>query len=319
MALIGFSGDMIAEMDTQVAVSNFFNSRSADYSFDKLLGPRNGRNLFSAVLGMVMPDAEPNSRAQTQASVAVANPATHTAAVAQPMPEVARAMTSDLPPTVVAEYSALSTQSSALTSAEQDRLLVQAALRGEQVAFAELVTRYQSAVYNMASRMLGDPTDAEDAAQEVFVRAWNQLHTFQQDRRFSTWLLSIASHHCIDVLRRRKPQAPLEGVAMYVQSNEPEPDELVLQDEQREMVQGLINALPDKYRAVTLLRYYGDLSYDEIARATGLTESAVKTQLHRARKMLAGQLLKQQTQELGHVTMAPALEESLEKGGGPDV
>src|SRR5205814_2599446 len=179
-----------------------------------------------------------------------------------------------------------------LTSAEQDRILVQAALGGDQSAFAELVTRYQSAVYNMAARMLGDPTDAEDAAQEVFVRAWNQLHTFQLDRRFSTWLLSIASHHCIDLLRRRRPTAPLDDVALYVESEEPAPEEIALQGEQAETVQRLLNTLPDKYRSVTVLRYYNDLSYDEIARLTGLTESAVKTQLHRARRMLAEQLLK---------------------------
>ncbi|HEX8231544.1 MAG TPA: sigma-70 family RNA polymerase sigma factor [Chloroflexia bacterium] len=175
----------------------------------------------------------------------------------------------------------------ALTSAEQDRLLVQAALGGDQLAFGELVTRYQAAVYNMAYRMLGDPTEAEDAAQEVFVRAWNQLHTFQLDRRFSTWLLSIASHYSIDLLRRRKPQAPLDDVALYVQSDDPEPEELALKSEQSAMVRQLLNTLPDKYRSVTVLRYYNDLSYDEIARVTGLTESAVKTQLHRARKMLA--------------------------------
>jgi RNA polymerase sigma-70 factor (ECF subfamily) len=178
----------------------------------------------------------------------------------------------------------------ALSSAEQDRLLVQAALKGDQFAFGELVTRYQSAVYNMAYRMLGDPTEAEDAAQEVFVRAWNQLHTFQLDRRFSTWLLSIASHYSIDLLRRRKPQAPLDDVALFVQSDDPEPEELALKSEQSDMVRQLLNTLPDKYRSVTVLRYYNDLSYDEIARVTGLTESAVKTQLHRARKMLAEEL-----------------------------
>jgi RNA polymerase sigma-70 factor (ECF subfamily) len=178
----------------------------------------------------------------------------------------------------------------ALSSAEQDRLLVQAALKGDQLAFGELVTRYQGAVYNMAYRMLGDPTEAEDAAQEVFVRAWNQLHTFQLDRRFSTWLLSIASHYSIDLLRRRKPQAPLDDVALYVQSDDPEPEELALKSEQSAMVRQLLNTLPDKYRSVTVLRYYNDLSYDEIARVTGLTESAVKTQLHRARKMLAEEL-----------------------------
>jgi RNA polymerase sigma-70 factor (ECF subfamily) len=180
-----------------------------------------------------------------------------------------------------------------LSSAEQDRLSVQAALQGDQGAFGDLVTRYQSAVYNMAYRMLGNPTDAEDAAQEVFVRAWNQLHTFQLDRRFSTWLLSIASHHCIDVLRRRKPSAPLDGVALYVQSNEPAPIERVMQSEQRDTVRALLNTLPDKYRSVTVLRYYNDLSYEEIARVTGLTESAVKTQLHRARRMLADKMLEE--------------------------
>jgi RNA polymerase sigma-70 factor (ECF subfamily) len=189
------------------------------------------------------------------------------------------------------DRSVAAAQPAALSSAEQDRLLVQAALAGDQSAFAELVTRYQSAVYNLAYRMLGDPTDAEDAAQEVFVRAWNQLRTFQLDRRFSTWLLSIASHHAIDMLRRRKPSAPLDDVALYVQSDEPEPDEIVLRSEQSEDVKRLLNTLPDKYRSVTVLRYYNDLSYNEIANMTGLTESAVKTQLHRARRMLADQLM----------------------------
>lgn len=181
----------------------------------------------------------------------------------------------------------------ALSSAELDRISVQAAIQGDQAAFGDLVARYQSAVFNMAYRMLGDPTEAEDASQEVFVRAWNQLHTFQLDRRFSTWLLSIASHHCIDVLRRRKPSSPLDGVALYVQSDEPAPLDTVLQGEQRDMVRDLLNTLPDKYRSVTILRYYNDLSYEEIATMTGLTESAVKTQLHRARRMLADKLLSQ--------------------------
>jgi RNA polymerase sigma-70 factor (ECF subfamily) len=191
----------------------------------------------------------------------------------------------------------LGAQRTALTSADLDRLAVQAALRGDQAAFADLVTRYQSAVYNLAYRMLGDPTEAEDAAQEVFVRAWNQLHTFQPERRFSTWLLSIASHYCIDLLRRRKPSAPLDDVALYVPSDAAGPDELALQGEQREIVQRLLATLPEKYRSVTVLRYYNDLSYDEIARMTGLSESAVKTQLHRARRMLAEQMLVQQLME----------------------
>lgn len=211
-----------------------------------------------------------------------------TTTAGQRVGEKSESMTSD---SAENTHSALNPQPSALSSADQDRTAVQAALRGDQAAFADLVTRYQTAVYNMAYRMLGDATEAEDAAQEVFVRAWNQLHTFQQERRFSTWLLSIASHHCIDVLRRRKPTAPLDDVALYVESEEAAPDEIALQGEQREIVKKLLNTLPEKYRSVTVLRYYNDLSYDEIARITGLTESAVKTQLHRARRMLAERLV----------------------------
>jgi RNA polymerase sigma-70 factor (ECF subfamily) len=297
-------------MGAEVAVSGFFNFRSADFGLDKLFGPRQGRSLFSAALGIVMPGLHDENSLRPQASTILVKlaPAPERVARAHGMPVAGSTMQSESSSTTIEQVvlgqdaiGLAPAQVVGLTSAEQDRLLVQSALAGDQTAFTELVTRYQSAVYNMASRMLGDPTDAEDAAQEVFVRAWNQLHTFQLDRRFSTWLLSIASHHCIDVLRRRKPTAPLDGVALYVQSDEPEPDEIVLRGEQREMVQSLINALPEKYKAVTLLRYYGDMSYDEIAQATGLTESAVKTQLHRARRMLAGQVLKSRTEELGPV------------------
>ena len=223
-------------------------------------------------------DRQGKSSAAVAATTAIAN---------RPKEEMARPMTSFSGPET---SSAVGPQSAALSSAEQDRITVQAALAGDQSAFADLVTRYQSAVFNMAYRMLGDPTEAEDAAQEVFVRAWNQLRTFHLDRRFSTWLLSIASHHCIDMLRRRKPTAPLDGIALFVPSDAAEPDELALQGEQRDMVQRLLKTLPEKYRTVTVLRYYNDLSYDEIAKMTGLTESAVKTQLHRARRMLAEQL-----------------------------
>ena len=181
-----------------------------------------------------------------------------------------------------------------VSPAEQDRLLVQAVLNGDQMAFAELVARYQGAVYNLAYRMLGDPTEAEDATQEVFVRAWSQLRTFDPDRRFSTWLLSIASHYTIDMLRRRKPAAPLDEVALFKPDDAPEPDEVVLQNEQRDMVNRLLGTLPDRYRSVTVLRYYNGLSYDEIASVTGLSESAVKTQLHRARRMLAEKLVHEQ-------------------------
>ena len=175
----------------------------------------------------------------------------------------------------------------------EERVWISRALAGDQTAFAALVERYQGAVYNLCYRMLGSPGEAEDAAQDVFLRAWTQLHTFQQDRRFSTWLLAIASHWCIDLLRRRRQTfVPLDGVTVWAAATDPEPEESALDQEQRDAVRALLNTLPPKYRLVTVLRYFKDLSYLEIAEVTGLSESAVKTQLHRARKMLADQLRK---------------------------
>jgi RNA polymerase sigma-70 factor (ECF subfamily) len=177
----------------------------------------------------------------------------------------------------------------------EERAWISRALAGDQTAFAGLVERYQGAVYNLCYRMLGSAGEAEDAAQDVFLRAWTQLHTFQQDRRFSTWLLAIASHWCIDQLRRRRQTfVPLEGITLWATSTDPEPEEVALNSEQRDAVRDLLITLPPKYRLVTYLRYFKDLSYLEIAETTGLSESAVKTQLHRARKMLADQLRKKE-------------------------
>ena len=281
---------------------------SKDLSAGALSFTQPGFGIFSLPLskGMTFPDADRLRRAR-RANKAQVQPAERVITDAEPETEqpggqsAAFSMAEIGTETVVAPAQEIAiaapdvarsgARAASAAAAEQDRLDVQAALRGDQAAFANLVGRYQTAVFNMAYRMLGDPTEAEDAAQEVFVRAWNQLHTFQLDRRFSTWLLSIASHYCIDMLRRRKPSAPLDDVALYVESDDPEPEDVALQGEQRDIVKRMLNALPDKYRSVTVLRYYNDLSYDEIARITGLTESAVKTQLHRARRMLAEQFL----------------------------
>ena len=95
----------------------------------------------------------------------------------------------------------------------EDVILVHRTLSGDHDAFAELVEKYKDPVFNVAYRMLGNPTEAEDVAQEAFVRAFTQLHTYKDTHRFSTWLLSIASHLAIDQIRRRRFIAlPLDNV-----------------------------------------------------------------------------------------------------------
>jgi RNA polymerase sigma-70 factor, ECF subfamily len=176
----------------------------------------------------------------------------------------------------------------------QEEAIVARVLAGDTEAFSELIDRYKVAVFNLCARMLGDPTEAEDAAQEVFVRAYTQLHSYQPGRRFSTWLLSIASHYCIDLLRRRKPVVDLDAIAFWKQSDQPEPEETALTTEARDEVRELLAKLPEKYRGVTVLRYWNDMSYDEIAEATGLSVATVKTRLFRARELLAKEIEKRQ-------------------------
>jgi RNA polymerase sigma-70 factor (ECF subfamily) len=142
--------------------------------------------------------------------------------------------------------------------------------------------------------MLGDPQEAEDAAQEVFFRAYRKLDSYDPGRKFSTWVLSIASHHCIDRLRRRRLKwhsIDDENLPQDVMmSHEPGPERNALQSEREAQVQELLKTLSADYRTVVVLHYWYDLSYAEIAEATGSTVSAVKSRLFRARRMLAQQM-----------------------------
>jgi RNA polymerase sigma-70 factor (ECF subfamily) len=172
----------------------------------------------------------------------------------------------------------------------EDVRLVRRTLDGDQEAFGQLVEKYKDPVYNVAYRMLGNPTEAEDVAQEAFVRAYTQLRTYKDTHRFSTWLLSITSHLSIDQLRRRRFIAlPLENVPFleWIADLGAGPEQAAVQGETSDEMQRLLQHLPPKYRAVLVLRYWHDLSYEEIANALHLTPALVKARLHRARELVA--------------------------------
>src|SRR5947209_13875121 len=119
--------------------------------------------------------------------------------------------------------------------------LVERAVAGDERAFAELVTRYQTAVFNLAYRMLGDAGEAEDAAQEVFLRIYRRLATYDQDHRFSTWVLSIASHYCLDLLRRKLPWlVPLENISNWMRARTRGPEASALASEQQDTIRTLL-------------------------------------------------------------------------------
>ena len=169
---------------------------------------------------------------------------------------------------------------------DQELLWLEQARRGDQAAFSRLVEAYQRPVYNLCYRMLSNAPEAEDAAQETFVRMYTKLHTYQPDRKLSSWVLSIASHYCIDRLRRRRGQwlsLDEEPMATTLPSQNRGPEDLALRSESRDEVQRLVDMLPAAYRVPLILRYWYDLSYAEIAEVMGLTVQAVKSRLHRAR------------------------------------
>jgi RNA polymerase sigma-70 factor (ECF subfamily) len=172
---------------------------------------------------------------------------------------------------------------------EEARWLARAR-KGDERAFAQLVEAYEQPVFNLCYRMLWDGPEAEDAAQETFLKAFRGLHRHDPDRPFRPWLLSIASHHCIDRLRRRRLRLTsledLQGEEVPAASS-PGPEATALEREHSLRVQQLLAGLAPKERAAVVLRYWYDLSYVEIGQALSLSESAVKSRLHRARRQLA--------------------------------
>jgi RNA polymerase sigma-70 factor (ECF subfamily) len=168
------------------------------------------------------------------------------------------------------------------------------AQQGSEEAFTELVEAYQSHVYNLCYRMLGEPESAEDAAQETFLRAYQHLQRYDRSRPFATWLLSIAAHYCIDRLRRRRFSfTSLDddqewGAVELADADAPNPEEVTMHRERSRQMQAAIGKLSPTDRAAIVLRYWHDCSEVEIAETLDLSVSAVKSRLHRARRELAG-------------------------------
>lgn len=169
------------------------------------------------------------------------------------------------------------------------------AQQGNDEAFTHIVEHYQTPVFNLCYRMLGEPELAEDAAQETFLRAYRYISRYDSNRPFATWLLSIAAHYCIDRLRRRKfgfislddepedDEKPFE----LADAGAINPEQEAVRREERDDVHAALRGLDSTDRAAIILRYWYDFSEIEIAENLSLTVSAVKSRLFRARKQVA--------------------------------
>ena len=170
---------------------------------------------------------------------------------------------------------------------DDERDLITAAADGDDDAFSEIVDRYQRPVYNLCYRLLGNHGDAEDASQEAFMKAYRGLKKYDPERPFMSWMLAISYNQCMDQLRRRRISwVGLE--ALFNRSDQQSPSAEIAVDAlgQAESVQKALSALSANDRAAVVLKYWYDYSYDEIAETLSLTNSAVKSRLHRARREL---------------------------------
>lgn len=171
-----------------------------------------------------------------------------------------------------------------------DRELIRRALRGEVEAYGELVTRSQAAVYNVCYRLTGERFEAEDMTQETFLRAHERLSTFDLDRPFLPWIQRVAANLCLNHLAvHRRDAFQLDEERDPADAAE-QPAVAAEQREQSQRVQEALSELPPRFRVIIELRHFQDLSYDQIAQTLKVPLSDVKSDLFRARKLLAGKL-----------------------------
>ena len=169
-----------------------------------------------------------------------------------------------------------------------ERDLAQRAVQGDREAFGGLVQCHQAGVYNVAYRMLGECKEAEDAVQETFLRAYRAIHTLDPQRPPGPWLKKIAVNVCLNWLERRGTLTLVDETSLS--GLDPGPESQILQREQNRQIRLALLSLPPRYRAAIELRHFQELSYAEMAETLNRPLSDIKSDLFRARKLLAEKL-----------------------------
>jgi RNA polymerase sigma-70 factor, ECF subfamily len=173
---------------------------------------------------------------------------------------------------------------------DADEEIVARCCSGDREAFAKLVLKYQSRVLTLATRILDNRSEAEDIAQDIFVKVFQSLHDFRGTSRFSTWLYRITVNHCLNHLRRRTRQLQTlvvtDAEEWMQESAASNPHKTLERKERWALVQAKLQLLSPEHRTIILLRDFEGLSYEEIAEVLQLEDGTVKSRLHRARMEL---------------------------------
>ncbi len=179
-------------------------------------------------------------------------------------------------------------------NAKNDLELVTRATKGNEKAFADLMNRYRYSLYFMLLKMVNNPSDAEDLTIESFGKAFRNLGLYTPEFAFSTWLFKIATNSCIDFIRKKQVSPStidqihedLDNLTVNLQSDLPDPEEALINDQKIAVLRGIVNQLKPQYRRLIELRYFKEYSYEEIASELKLPIGTVKAQLFRAKSLL---------------------------------
>lgn len=180
------------------------------------------------------------------------------------------------------------------------RLVCQAREHNDQKAYADLMGMYREPLYTMLLKMTNNPVDADDLTIETFSKAFTSLHLYSPTNAFSTWLFSIASNHCIDFIRKKRMQTvSINDVATGVDgdvyeyplpSDLPSPEESMVSQERKALLHDVVQQIKPRYRRLIEMRYFEELSYEEIAQQLNMPMGTVKVQLLRARNLLTSMM-----------------------------
>src|SRR5688572_17288615 len=176
-----------------------------------------------------------------------------------------------------------------MTDENEERAWVARCLKGDASAFEPLVARYERPLFAVALRLVANYEDARDVTQNAFIRAYEHLDSFDPNRRFFSWVYRIAVNESLNLRRARRPQEAL-GMWIDVGGGQTEAIDAIAAHETAARVERALGHLSDEYREVIVLRYFAELSYDEISHAVGVPEKTVKSRLFSARQRLAGLL-----------------------------
>ncbi|MFA5535987.1 MAG: sigma-70 family RNA polymerase sigma factor [Bacillota bacterium] len=175
-----------------------------------------------------------------------------------------------------------------------DLVLIEKTLNGDRIAFGELIEKYQKQIYSLAYRLTNNADDAQDLAQEIFIKVYQVLSKYDQERPFFPWLYRVATNVCYTELRRKpNGEVSLEKVievGSLIPISPEQPEEEYVQKETQMLVQQALAELPENYRVPMVLRYLEELSYQEIADAMELPLTTIETRLYRGRILLQKRL-----------------------------